>query len=64
MKNYITEGDWLALEELLMEAQIPYAVSWDAHAHSGDNNVTYDKYIRIEPVVIQKVREVRVRGMD
>ena len=57
MKNYITEKEWTALEELLMQAQVPYAVSWDAHANAGDDAVTYDKYIRIEPIVIQRVRE-------
>jgi hypothetical protein len=59
MKHYITEKEWTALEELLMKAQIPYAVSWDAHAHTGDDEVTYDKYIRIEPIVIQRVREAK-----
>lgn len=57
MKNYILEKEWTALEELLMKAQIPYAVSWDAHASSPSDDVTYDKYIRIEPIVIQRVRE-------
>ena len=61
MKNYITEKEWQALEELLMKAQIPYAVSWDAHAHTSDDEVTYDKYIRIEPIVIQRVRERDVK---
>lgn len=59
MKHYITENEWQALEELLMKTQIPYAVSWDAHAHTGDDEVTYDKYIRIEPIVIQRVREAK-----
>lgn len=57
MKNYVTEKEWLALEEILMRAQIPYNVSWDAHAPTGDSDVTYDKYIHIEPIVIQRVRE-------
>ena len=59
MKYYITEKEWTALEELLMKAQIPYAVSWDAHAHACDDEVTFDKYIRIEPIVIQRTREVK-----
>ena len=59
MKHYITENDWTALEELLMKAEIPYNVSWDSHGHEGDDDVTYDKYIRIEPIVIQRVRKVK-----
>lgn len=55
MKYYIAEKEWAALEELLMKAEIPYNVSWDSHQHSSDNDVTYDKYIRIEPIVIQKI---------
>jgi hypothetical protein len=54
MKNYITEKEWAALEEALMRAQIPYAVSWDGHDNSTQDAVYYDKYIQIEPVVIQK----------
>ena len=57
MKNYITEADWQALEEVLMKAQVPYAVSWDAHVNESMDRVTYDKYIRIEPVIIQRTRE-------
>jgi hypothetical protein len=59
MKYYITEKEWVALEELLMKAQIPYAVSWDAHQHSSDDDVTYDKHISIEPIIIQKTVEVK-----
>lgn len=55
MKNYLTEKEWVALEELLMKAQIPYNVSWDAHVHESDDEITSDKYIRIEPIVIQRV---------
>ena len=57
MKHYITEKEWATLEETLMKAEIPYSVSWDSHAHESDDEVTYDKYIRIEPIVIQRVRE-------
>jgi hypothetical protein len=59
MKHYITETEWQELEELLMKAEIPYNVSWDSHAHTVDDEVTYDKYIRIEPIVIQRVRKAK-----
>jgi hypothetical protein len=59
MKHYITEKDFAALEEVLMRAEIPYSVSWDSHINEGSDHVTYDKYIRIEPMVIQSVREVK-----
>jgi hypothetical protein len=59
MKHYITENDWTTLEELLMKAEIPYNVSWDSHGYEGDDDVTYNKYIRIEPIVIQRVRKVK-----
>ena len=54
MKHYISEKEWLALEELLMRAEIPYCVSFDSHASDSLDIVTYDKYIRIEPIIIQK----------
>ena len=59
MKHYITEVEWSNLEELLMKAEIPYSVSFDSHAADSMDTVTYDKYIRIEPIIIQKVREVK-----
>lgn len=59
MKHYITEKEWAALEEVLMRAEIPYSVSWDSHISEGLDQVTHDKYIRIEPMVIQSVREVK-----
>lgn len=59
MKHYITEKDWVALEELLMKAEIPYYVSFDSHVNDTMDHVTYDKHIRIEPAVIQKVQEVK-----
>ena len=58
MKNYITEKDWETLESLLMKAEIPYHVSFDSHVHEDMEHVTYDKYIRIEPIVIQKREKV------
>lgn len=54
MKHYISEKEWLALEELLMRAEIPYNVSFDSHVSDSLDTATYDKYIRIEPIVIQK----------
>lgn len=59
MKHYITENDWQALEELLMRAEIPYSVSFDSHVNDTMEHVTYDKYIRIEPIIIQRMREVK-----
>ena len=58
MKHYITEKDWDVLETLLMKAEIPYCVSFDSHVHEDMEHVTYDKYIRIEPIVIQKREKV------
>ena len=58
MKHYITEKDWEGLETLLMKAEIPYCVSFDSHVHEDMEHVTYDKYIRIEPIVIQKQEKV------
>ena len=54
MKHYISEKEWLALEELIMRAEIPYSVSFDSHVSDSLETVTYDKYIRIEPIIIQK----------
>ena len=59
MKHYITDKEWIALEELLMRAEIPYTVSFDSHVSESMNTVTYDKYIRIEPIIIQKEVEVK-----
>lgn len=54
MKYYISEKEWSALEEILMKAEIPYSVSFDSHVSDSLDIVTYDKYIRIEPIIIQK----------
>ena len=59
MKHYITEKEWTALEEILMRAEITYSVSWDSHVQEPMAEVTHDKYIRIEPIIIQRVREVK-----
>ena len=57
MKTIVLESDWTAIEELLMKAEIPYSVSFDSHANDTQDTVVYDKYIHIEPIVIQHVRE-------
>ena len=59
MKHYITEKEWAALEEILMRAEIPYNVTWDSHVHESLTEVTHDKYIRIEPIIIQRTMEVK-----
>ena len=59
MKHYITEKDCAALEEILMKAEIPYNVSWDSHVNESMSSVTYDKYIRIEPIVINRTLEIK-----
>lgn len=53
MKNYITASNWEKLERLLKIAEIPYSVSWDSHMTDGMEEVVYDKYIRIDPIIIQ-----------
>lgn len=58
MKHYITEKSWEALKTLLMQAEIPYHVSFDSHVHEDLEHVTYDTYIRIEPIVIQKKEKI------
>ena len=57
MKNYITAEDWKAIEAVLMRAQVPFHVSFDAHG--AMDAITYDKYIRVEPFVIQIIEEVK-----
>ena len=59
MKHYISEPEWTALEDLLMKAEISYAVSFDSHVSESIDTVTYDKYIRIEPIIIHKVKDVK-----
>lgn len=54
MKNYITEETWKELETVLMKAEVPYRVEWDSHWDGVSDTVTYDKYIVIEPAVVQK----------
>ena len=58
MNNYISALDWVAVEEVLMKAQIPYHVSFDAHVSEDFQTITYDRRITIEPFTIQT--EVKV----
>lgn len=60
MKNYISAADWAKLEEALMEAQIPFHISFDSHINPDMTSITYDKYIRVEPFVLQVHKEVNV----
>lgn len=59
MKHYISEKEWLALEELLMKAEIPYRVSFDSHVTDSPGVIFYDKYVQIEPITIQKKVSMR-----
>lgn len=59
MKNYVTAEDWAKIETALMEAQVPFHVSFDAHVDEGMTSITYDKRITVEPFVIQFVKEVK-----
>ena len=58
MKHYITKEEFVQLEEILMKAEIPYYVFFNSHACGDMKNVTYDKCIKIEPIVIQTKMEV------
>lgn len=59
MKNYVTAEDWSKIETALMEAQVPFHVSFDAHVDEDMTSITYDKRITVEPFVIQFVKEVK-----
>lgn len=58
MKHYINEAMWAKIEQVLMEAEIPFHVSFDSHVNEALDTITYDKYIRIEPFIIQKEEKV------
>lgn len=58
MKIYVNAAQWAAIEKVLMEAEVPYHVSFDSHVSEDLQTITYDRYIRIEPIVLQE--EVRV----
>jgi hypothetical protein len=59
MKNYVSAEDWAKIETALMEAQVPFYVSFDAHVNDTMDEITYDKRITIEPFTIQVVKEVK-----
>lgn len=59
MKNYITAEDWKAIETVLMRAQVPFHTSFDTHVNDTMDKITYDKYVRVEPFIIQIVEEVK-----
>ena len=59
MKNIITANDWAKIEEALMQAEVPFHVSFDSHVNETMDSVTYDKYIRVEPFVIQVRKEIK-----
>ena len=46
MKNIITANDWARIEEALMQAEVPFHVSFDSHVNEAMDSVTYDKYSR------------------
>lgn len=58
MKNHINEAMWKKLEEALMEAQVPYSITWDSHWDGISDTMVYDKHIRVEPMILQK--EVKI----
>lgn len=60
MKHYVNEAMWAKIEQALMEAEIPFSVSFDSHVNEVMDTITYDKYIRIDPFIIQK--EVKANG--
>lgn len=62
MKNYIAAEDWAKIETALMEAQVPFHVSFDAHVNEDMTSITYDKYIRVEPFVLQVRKEVNLNA--
>lgn len=55
MKNYINPAEWAELENALKKAQIPYSVRWDSHFSEDLETMTYDKYVYIEPVIVQEI---------
>lgn len=62
MRNPISKADWEKVKEALMEAQIPFRVSFDSHLNEvkvTDNaNIYYDIQIQIEPFYFQEKRKV------
>ena len=62
MRNPISKADWEKVKEALMEAKIPFRVSFDSHLDEvkvTDNaNIYYDIQIQIEPFYFQEKRKV------
>ena len=61
MRNPISKADWEKVKEALMEAQIPFRVSFDSHLNEvkvTDNaNIYYDIQVQIEPFYFQEKRK-------
>lgn len=60
MRNPICKADWEKVKEVLMQAQIPFRVSFDSHMNDvvDKDNVYYDVQIQIEPFYFQEKRKV------
>lgn len=60
MRNPICKADWEKVKEVLMEAQIPFRVTFDGHLNEvTDNaNIYYDIQIQVEPFYFQEKRKV------
>jgi hypothetical protein len=60
MRNPIYKADWEKVREALMEAQIPFRVTFDSHLNEvTDNaNIYYDIQIQVEPFYFQEKRKV------
>ena len=56
MKNIISEKEWMSIKDALMEAQIPYKVSFDAQLTKDATAVYYD--IKVEPFVVSIERKI------
>lgn len=48
----VSHEEWERIERLLMEAEVPYSVSFDSHI-MNECCVIYDKMIEIKPFKIQ-----------
>ena len=56
--NYINDAMWDAIEKALMDAEVPYRVTFDSHVNEAMDTVTYDKRIIVEPFIIQKEKKI------
>ena len=60
MRNPICKADWEKVREALMQAQIPFRVTFDSHLNdiTDDNaNIYYDIQIQVEPFYFQEKRK-------